>query len=53
VERHYGDVFDDDALRAVMVGVDDVFYCVVDTRGWLRDPATTRPPSATSFPNAS
>jgi dihydroflavonol-4-reductase len=39
VERHYGDVFDDDALRAAMHGVDDVFYCVVDTRAWLRDPA--------------
>jgi nucleoside-diphosphate-sugar epimerase len=22
-----------------MDGVDDVYYCVVDTRGWLRDPA--------------
>ena len=39
VECHYGDVFDDDALRAAMVDVDDVFYCVVDTRAWLRDPA--------------
>ncbi|MCW2519166.1 MAG: 3 beta-hydroxysteroid dehydrogenase/Delta 5--_4-isomerase [Mycobacterium sp.] len=39
VERHYGDVFDDDALRAAMEGVDDVFYCVVDARAWLRDPA--------------
>ena len=39
VERHYGDVFDDDALRAAMADVDDVFYCVVDTRAWLRDPA--------------
>jgi dihydroflavonol-4-reductase len=39
VERHYGDVFDDEALRSAMDGVDDVFYCVVDTRAWLRDPA--------------
>ena len=39
VERHYGDVFDDDALRTAMHGVSDVFYCVVDTRAWLRDPA--------------
>jgi len=39
VEYHYGDIFDDAALRAAMVGVDDVFYCVVDTRAWLRDPA--------------
>ncbi|WP_029114654.1 NAD-dependent epimerase/dehydratase family protein [Mycobacterium sp. URHB0044] len=39
LDYHYGDVFDDAALRAAMVGVDDVFYCVVDTRAWLRDPA--------------
>ena len=39
VERHYGDVFDDAALRAAMVDVDDVFYCAVDTRAWLRDTA--------------
>ncbi|MDT5017405.1 MAG: hypothetical protein QOD39_3565 [Mycobacterium sp.] len=39
VERHYGDIFDDEALRAAMAGCDDVFYCVVDTRAWLRDPA--------------
>jgi dihydroflavonol-4-reductase len=39
VERHYGDVFDDDALRTAMTDVDDVFYCVVDARAWLRDPA--------------
>src|SRR3954469_12678602 len=38
VERHYGDIFDDDALRAAMAGCDDVYYCVVDTRAWLRDP---------------
>jgi dihydroflavonol-4-reductase len=38
VERHYGDVFDDDALRNAMDGCDDVYYCVVDTRAWLRDP---------------
>jgi dihydroflavonol-4-reductase len=39
VERCYGDVFDDSALRDAMTGCDDVFYCVVDTRAWLRDPA--------------
>ena len=38
VEYHYGDIFDDTALRAAMAGCDDVFYCVVDTRAWLRDP---------------
>jgi dihydroflavonol-4-reductase len=39
VQRHYGDVFDDDALRAAMTGCDVVYHCVVDTRAWLRDPA--------------
>jgi dihydroflavonol-4-reductase len=39
VERCYGDIFDDVALRAAMNGCDVVFYCVVDARMWLRDPA--------------
>jgi dihydroflavonol-4-reductase len=39
VERCYGDVFDDGALRAAMTGCDVVYYCVVDARMWLRDPA--------------
>lgn len=39
VTRFHGDVFDTDTLRAAMAGVDDVYYCVVDTRAWLRDPA--------------
>lgn len=39
VERCYGDVFDDQALRAAMAGCDVVYYCVVDARMWLRDPA--------------
>ena len=39
VEHHYGDVFDDEALRAAMDGCADVYYCVVDARAWLRDPA--------------
>ena len=34
-----GDIWDDDVLRAAMTGCQDVYYCVVDTRGWLRDPA--------------
>ncbi|MBO0863868.1 MAG: NAD-dependent epimerase/dehydratase family protein [Mycobacterium sp.] len=38
VERCYGDVFDDAALRSAMTGCDVVFYCVVDARMWLRDP---------------
>ena len=29
VERRYGDVFDDDALRSAMSGCDDVFHCAV------------------------
>jgi nucleoside-diphosphate-sugar epimerase len=39
VERCYGDVFDDAALRAAMTDCDVVYYCVVDARMWLRDPA--------------
>ncbi|OBF43676.1 NAD-dependent dehydratase [Mycobacterium sp. 852002-50816_SCH5313054-b] len=37
--RFHGDVFDTDAVREAMDGVDDVYYCVVDTRAWLRDPS--------------
>lgn len=39
VTRFHGDVFDTAALREAMDGVDDVYYCVVDTRAWLRDTA--------------
>jgi dihydroflavonol-4-reductase len=39
VTRYHGDIWDNDTLREAMDGVDDVYYCVVDTRGWLRDPA--------------
>jgi len=39
VTRYHGDIWDNDTLREAMAGVDDVYYCVVDTRGWLRDPA--------------
>ncbi|MCV7199256.1 NAD-dependent epimerase/dehydratase family protein [Mycobacterium angelicum] len=39
VTRFHGDVFDTATLRAAMAGCDDVYYCVVDTRAWLRDPA--------------
>lgn len=38
VERCYGDVFDDEALRDAMIDCDVVYYCVVDARMWLRDP---------------
>ncbi|MFN8033289.1 MAG: NAD-dependent epimerase/dehydratase family protein [Mycobacterium sp.] len=39
VQRHYGDIFDDQAVRTAIDGCDVVFYCVVDTRAYLRDPA--------------
>jgi dihydroflavonol-4-reductase len=39
VQRCYGDVFDDAALATAMTGCDVVYYCVVDARMWLRDPA--------------
>lgn len=39
VERRYGDIFDDVALRTAMSDRDVVYYCVVDARMWLRDPA--------------
>lgn len=39
VTRYIGDIWSDDVLREAMDGVDDVYYCVVDTRGWLRDPS--------------
>jgi dihydroflavonol-4-reductase len=38
VQRFYGDIFDDAALKEAMDGCDVVFYCVVDTRANLRDP---------------
>jgi dihydroflavonol-4-reductase len=39
VERCYGDLRDEDALRSAMADRDVVFYCVVDTRFYLRDPS--------------
>ncbi|MCV7221077.1 NAD-dependent epimerase/dehydratase family protein [Mycolicibacterium elephantis] len=39
VQRFLGDIWDNDTLAEAMAGCDDVYYCVVDTRGWLRDPA--------------
>jgi dihydroflavonol-4-reductase len=38
-DRFHGDVFDTETLREAMAGCDDVYYCVVDTRAWLPDPA--------------
>lgn len=37
--RHIGDIWDTEVLREAMTGCEVVYYCVVDTRGWLRDPA--------------
>jgi dihydroflavonol-4-reductase len=39
LDRQTGDVFDRDTLRKAMTGCSSVFYCIVDTRAWLRDPA--------------
>ena len=39
VTRFTGDIWNDDVLRTAMTGCDVVYYCVVDTRGWLTDPA--------------
>ena len=39
VTRFVGDIFDTETIRAAMDGCDVVYYCVVDTRAWLRDPA--------------
>lgn len=39
VTRFVGDIWDNDTLREAMACCDDVYYCVVDTRGWLHDPA--------------
>ena len=39
VEIHYGDVTDQDSIRAAMEGCGSVFYSVVDPRFWLTDPA--------------
>ena len=39
VTRFLGDIFDDAVLREAMTGCRDVYYCVVNTQGWLSDPA--------------
>ncbi|KAA1243496.1 NAD(P)H-binding protein, partial [Mycobacterium simiae] len=39
LSRCHGDVFDTATVREAMDGCDDVYYCVVDTRAWLRDPS--------------
>jgi hypothetical protein len=42
VQRHYGDIFDDHALRTAMSGCDVVYYCVVAARGTGSPPRTDR-----------
>ena len=39
VTRFHGDVFDTATVRDAMRGCEQVYYCVVDTRAWLQDPA--------------
>ena len=39
LDRHQGEVFDRETLRNAMEGCSSVFYCIVDTRSWLRDSA--------------
>ena len=39
VEYVFGEITDARALAAAMDGCDVVYYCVVDARPWLRDPA--------------
>jgi nucleoside-diphosphate-sugar epimerase len=39
VERHYGDISDTAQLAAALSDRDVVYYCIVDTRAELRDPA--------------
>ncbi len=39
IERCTGDVLDEASLDRAMEGCSSLFYCVVDTRAWLRDPA--------------
>lgn len=39
IEYHYGDIFDKEAVAAAMADREVVFYCVVDTRAHLADPA--------------
>jgi dihydroflavonol-4-reductase len=37
IERHIGDVSDTQSLKRAMNNCSNIFYCVVDTRAWLRD----------------
>jgi dihydroflavonol-4-reductase len=39
LERHIGDLGDTAAIAAAIEGCETVYYCIVDTRAWLRDPS--------------
>jgi dihydroflavonol-4-reductase len=39
VERVVGDIRNKDDVRAAIEGCDAIYYCVVDARAWLKDPA--------------
>ncbi len=41
-ERAIGDVCDKDSVREAMKGCSTIYYCVVDTRAWLKDQAQLR-----------
>jgi dihydroflavonol-4-reductase len=42
LEHVIGDLSDRDSLRRAMRGCSVIYYCVVDTRAWLHDPAPLR-----------
>jgi dihydroflavonol-4-reductase len=42
LERTVGDVCDAGTLRQAMRGCSAIYYCAVDTRAWLKDPAPLR-----------
>jgi len=42
LERAFGDVCDAGSLREAMRGCSSIYYCVVDTRAWLKDPSPLR-----------
>ncbi len=41
-EHAIGDLYDADSLREAIRGCSAIYYCIVDTRAWLKDPAPLR-----------
>ena len=39
IERVQGDALERQSIARAIAGCDSVFYCIVDARAWLRDPA--------------